>query len=70
MILWRLIRRIAITIIALIIIGIGIPLLILPGPGILIILAGLGLLAWEYPILRQGVDKLRRKKQDGPQGER
>jgi uncharacterized protein (TIGR02611 family) len=44
----RVVWRVAITVLGVGIIGVGIALLPLPGPGWLIIFAGLGLLATEY----------------------
>ncbi len=43
------IKRLILTTAAIILFVIGIPLLILPGPGILLLLLGFGLLALEYP---------------------
>jgi uncharacterized protein (TIGR02611 family) len=44
----RLVWRIAVTVIGAVVIAVGILLLALPGPGWLIIFAGLGILATEY----------------------
>ena len=44
----------------------GIALLVLPGPGLLVILAGLGILAFEFAwakrLLEKGREKLKRRK--------
>jgi hypothetical protein len=39
----------------------GIPLLLLPGPGLLLIAAGLGMLGWNRLGLRQGPPEERRR---------
>ena len=57
----RLIWRIAVTIIGVAVIAIGIVLLPLPGPGWLIIFAGLGILASEYTWARHLLAFMRRQ---------
>jgi uncharacterized protein (TIGR02611 family) len=44
----RLLRRAAVTIVGLAITAVGVALIVLPGPGFLVIAAGLALLATEY----------------------
>jgi chromate transport protein ChrA len=51
-------RRIGVTIAGVALILVGILLLVLPGPGLLLIAAGLGLLATEFPAVRRFVDWL------------
>jgi chromate transport protein ChrA len=51
-------RRIGVTIAGLALILVGIVLLVLPGPGLLLIAAGLGVLATEFPAVRRFVDWL------------
>ena len=53
-----LLRRIGVAIAGLVLILVGIVLLVLPGPGLLLIAAGLGLLATEFPFVRRFVDWL------------
>jgi uncharacterized protein (TIGR02611 family) len=45
---WRLVRRIVVTTVGCTLLCVGIVLLVIPGPGILLILAGLAVLATEY----------------------
>jgi uncharacterized protein (TIGR02611 family) len=63
-----LIRRAAVTVAGSAVLLAGVALLVLPGPGILVIIAGLAILATEYdwankPLaaLRARVDRLRRR---------
>ncbi|MDQ1463269.1 MAG: hypothetical protein QOC73_210 [Actinomycetota bacterium] len=51
-------RRIGVAIAGVALILVGIVLLVLPGPGLLLIAAGLGLLATEFPAVRRFVDWL------------
>ena len=44
----RLLKRIVVTIVGVALLGVGIALMVLPGPGILVIVAGLAVLATEY----------------------
>ena len=44
----------------------GVPLLVLPGPGILLILAGLALLSLEFTSARKLVDRVKRRGQSAP----
>lgn len=59
-------KRLAIAVIGSTVLLFGIGLLVLPGPGILVILAGLGILAvefaWAKRLLEKGKAKLKRKK--------
>jgi hypothetical protein len=72
-------KRIAITIIGGLIVLIGIAMLVLPGPGLLVIIAGLAILATEYVWAErlllmakekavQAKDKVLRKKADSDDG--
>ena len=49
MTMWKLVRRLVITTAAGVILVIGVILLVIPGPGILVIALGLLLLSVEYP---------------------
>jgi chromate transport protein ChrA len=51
-------RRIGVAIAGVALILVGIVLLVLPGPGLLLIAAGLGVLATEFPAVRRFVDWL------------
>lgn len=44
---------------------IGLALLVLPGPGLLILIVGLAILATEYEIARLWLDKAKQKYDDG-----
>lgn len=59
-------KRLAIAVIGATVLLFGIGLLVLPGPGLLVILAGLGILAlefaWAKRLLEKGKEKLKRKK--------
>ena len=72
-------KRIAVTIAGGVVILVGIAMLVLPGPGLLVIIAGLAILATEYVwaerLLRmakeravQAKDKVLRKKANGDDG--
>lgn len=61
----RHIRRVMITIAGFTVIAIGIALLVLPGPGIVVLIIGLAILATEYEIARIWLKKARQKYQDG-----
>ena len=47
------------------VLAIGIALLVLPGPGIVVLIIGLAILATEYEIARIWLKKARQKYQDG-----
>jgi uncharacterized protein (TIGR02611 family) len=47
-VMWRSTRRIAVTIIGLAVLAAGIAMIVLPGPGIVVIIAGLAILGSEY----------------------
>ena len=42
-------RRIVVAVVGFILLGVGIALLVLPGPGLLVIAAGIAVLALEFP---------------------
>lgn len=58
---WKRLKRITITIIGTITLVIGVGLLVLPGPGIIVILIGVAILSVEYPWAKKVVGWLRRK---------
>jgi hypothetical protein len=51
-------KRLGLTAAGVLLILLGVVLLVLPGPGLLLIAAGLGLLATEFPIVRRFVDRI------------
>jgi uncharacterized protein (TIGR02611 family) len=52
-------RRIAVLVVGLVLLVVGIVLLVLPGPGLLVSMAGLALLATEYEWARRLLARLR-----------
>jgi uncharacterized protein (TIGR02611 family) len=57
----RVVRRVAVTIAGAVVIAVGIVLLPLPGPGWLVIFAGLGILGTEYEWARRLLSRVRRQ---------
>lgn len=55
----RHIRRGAVTLIGLTVVAVGVALLVLPGPGFLVISAGFAVLATEYQWARRALDRSR-----------
>jgi Putative transmembrane protein (PGPGW) len=53
------VRRVTIGILGAVVVLVGIALLVLPGPGLLVVLAGLLILAGEFPRLERYVDPVR-----------
>jgi hypothetical protein len=53
-----LLKRVGLTAAGVLLILLGVALLVLPGPGLLLIAAGLGLLATEFPVVRRFVDRI------------
>jgi hypothetical protein len=53
------VKRVTIAIVGGLVVLIGIALLVLPGPGLLVVLAGLLILASEFPALERYVDPVR-----------
>lgn len=52
------IYTVVVTTVALVLIAAGIAMLVLPGPGILVILLGLGLLGTEFPWAKRLLEKI------------
>lgn len=59
------IRRIMITIAGVTVLAIGVTLLVLPGPGIIVLMIGMAILATEYEIARVWLRKAKQKYHDG-----
>jgi hypothetical protein len=55
------VRRVLLTIVGVALIAVGVLLLVLPGPGLLLVLAGLVVLANEYPWAQRYVAPVRRQ---------
>jgi putative transmembrane protein PGPGW len=53
------VKRVTIALVGAIVLLVGIALLVLPGPGLLLVLAGLLILASEFPALEKHVDPVR-----------
>lgn len=53
------VKRVTIALIGAVVLLVGIALLVLPGPGLLLVLAGLVILASEFPALERHVDPVR-----------
>ncbi|GAB3155875.1 PGPGW domain-containing protein [Amycolatopsis sp. NPDC004378] len=54
-------KRVLITVAGAVLLVVGVLLLVLPGPGLLLVLAGLLLLASEFPALERYVDPVRER---------
>lgn len=54
-------RRIAISVAGVVLVGVGLALLVLPGPGLLLVIAGLAVLATEYVWAQRALNYARRK---------
>lgn len=59
------VKRVTLAIVGGLLVLIGIALLVLPGPGLLVVLAGLLVLASEFPALERYVDPVRDKAMKG-----
>lgn len=55
------VKRVTIALVGAVVLLVGIALLVLPGPGLLLILAGLVILASEFPALERHVDPVRER---------
>jgi uncharacterized protein (TIGR02611 family) len=60
----KLLKRVVVTIVGLALLGVGIALMILPGPGILGIVAGLAVLATEYEWARRLLKRAKKKAEE------
>ncbi len=54
-------RRVVVTAVGLAVVVVGVLLLVLPGPGLLVVIAGLALLATEYEWARRLLERAREK---------
>jgi uncharacterized protein (TIGR02611 family) len=54
-------RRIAVSVIGFVLVLVGLVLLVLPGPGVLLVIAGLAVLASEYVWAQRALNFARRK---------
>nr|WP_322752284.1 PGPGW domain-containing protein [Frankia sp. Cas3] len=60
----RLVRRIVVTVLGVGVLGVGVALLALPGPGFLIVALGFFILSLEYPWARRRFERARQKAAD------
>ncbi|WP_261575646.1 PGPGW domain-containing protein [Frankia gtarii] len=60
----RLLRRIALTVLGIVVLGVGIAMLVLPGPGFLVVALGFFILSLEYEWARSRFERTRRKAAD------
>ncbi len=60
---WRLIRRIGVAIAGSVVLLVGIAMIALPGPALVVIPLGLGILGLEFPFARRWLSRLRQKGQ-------
>ncbi|CAJ63167.1 MULTISPECIES: PGPGW domain-containing protein [Frankia] len=60
----RLLRRIALTVLGIVVLGVGIAMLVLPGPGFLVVALGFFILSLEYEWARSRFERARRKAAD------
>jgi uncharacterized protein (TIGR02611 family) len=54
-------KRIAVTVIGFALVAIGLVMLVVPGPGLLVILAGFAVLATEYTWARSALEETKRR---------
>ena len=55
------VKRVVVAVVGAVLLCVGVLLLVLPGPGLLLVLAGLVVLASEFPALERYVDPVRRR---------
>lgn len=55
----KLLRRVSVGVLGAALLAVGVVMLVLPGPGLLLVLAGLLVLASEFPALERHVDPVR-----------
>ena len=60
------VRKVAVAVVGTTVTAAGVVMLVTPGPGILGIIAGLGILGSEFPAARRPLDKLRRRQTPPP----
>jgi len=56
---WKLLRRLAITVVGLVVLLLGVVLIVAPGPGFLVIALGLLILSLEYEWARRHLDRVK-----------
>lgn len=58
---WRMARRVGVGIVGSIVLGVGLVLLVTPGPAFVVIPIGLGILAIEFDWARRWLDKVKQR---------
>jgi len=58
---WRVARRVGVGIVGSIVLGVGLVLLVTPGPAFIVIPIGLGILAIEFDWARRWLDKVKQR---------
>jgi hypothetical protein len=61
-------KRVLVSVAGVLLVGVGVLLLVLPGPGLLVVLAGLLLLASEFPALQRYVEPVRKRALQAAEG--
>lgn len=56
---WRVLRKTAIGVVGGVVTAAGVVMLVTPGPGVVVTLAGLGILGREFPAIRERLQRLR-----------
>lgn len=68
---WRMARRVGVTIVGSVVLGVGLILLVTPGPAFVVIPIGLGILSLEFEWARRWLHEVKRRIGDVlPRGER
>lgn len=68
---WRMARRVGVTIVGSVVLGVGLILLVTPGPAFVVIPIGLGILSLEFEWARRWLHEVKRRIGDVlPHGER
>ena len=65
--IWRVGRKLVVTVVGVAVVGAGVAMLVLPGPGLLVIIAGLAILATEFVWADRLLRKAREKAAQGAQ---
>lgn len=60
---WRRVRLVAVTVVGAFLVVAGLAMIVLPGPGLLVLIAGLAVLATEYAWARRHLDRAKRAAQ-------
>jgi uncharacterized protein (TIGR02611 family) len=64
-VIWRIGKRLVITLVGFAVVVAGVVMLVVPGPGLLVIIAGLAILATEFVWAERALKKARQKAEQG-----